>query len=84
MEILRALSEGMSTSDVRKTKLRAIYAFIIAPTTLTGYAVAQEFLGDMPISLDDAGLIVSWVISGIGIISTIISTKRIGVSRPIR
>lgn len=77
-ELLKALALGETTNDARKTKIRALVAFGLAPSIVTLYSVASAFYGDLPISSDDFGVLASWVLSSISAISTIVSTKTLG------
>ncbi len=81
MSLLDTFREGRSTADVRKTKARAIYACIAAPSVLTGYAVLKAFWPELPLSLDDFGQVVAWLVAGIAVVSHIISSKTVGVRR---
>ena len=81
MKLLDTFLEGQSTADVRKTKIRAIYACIAAPSALTGYAVLKAFWPELPLSIDDLGQVVAWLVSGIAVVSHIISSKTVGVRR---
>ncbi len=81
MKLLDTFLEGQSTADVRKTKMRAIYACLAAPSVLTGYAVLKAFWPELPLSLDDLGQVVAWIVSGIAVVSHIISSKTVGVRR---
>ncbi len=81
MKLLDTFLEGQSTADVRKTKVRAIYACIAAPSVLTGYSVLKAFWPELPLSIDDLGQVVAWLVSGIAVVSHIISSKTIGVRK---
>lgn len=81
MNLLDTFREGQSTADVRKTKLRAIYACISAPSILSGYAVLKAFWPDLPLSMEDFGQVVAWLVSGIAVVSHIISSKAVGVRK---
>lgn len=81
MSIIEAFRVGQSTDDVRKTKSRAIVALIIAPSALTLYAVIKAFWPEFPLDAEEVGIVVAWIMSGIGVVSHIISTKSLGIKR---
>lgn len=81
MNLLDAFQDGQSTLDVRRTKVRAIYALIAAPSALSLYAAIKVFWPDFPLSVEGVGVVVAWVMGGVGVVSHIISTKRLGVQR---
>lgn len=83
MKLLDAFLDGQSTLDERKTKVRAVYALVAAPSVLSMYAAIKAFWPEFPFDVEDVGIVVAWVMSGIGVISHIISSKRLGVRRGI-
>lgn len=81
MKILDALKSGQTTSDARKTKVRAITAMLAAPSALTLYAVSKAFWPEFPLDVEEVGIVCAWIMFGIGSISHIISTKTLGVEK---
>lgn len=79
---LQSLYEGQTSADARKTKVRAIIALIAAPSALSVYAVAKAFWPDFPLSVEEVGVIIAWLMSGVGVVSHIISTQKLGLKRP--
>jgi len=81
MKLLEAFKEGQSTVDVRKTKVRAIATLVATPSALGLYAVIKAFWPETPLDVEDVASICAVLASLVGVVSHIISTKRLGVRR---
>lgn len=81
MDLLDAFREGQSTADVRRTKIRALWALATAPGALTLYSVVKAYWPDCPFTVEDAAIFCTAVTSAVGIVSHLISTQKLGVRR---